>query len=357
LHFRKTDADTPYDFQVRTSGLEALSAAASGKNYSYPVPASTTEYQQSPSQFRPVPHPQASFPQDLSFILNQSSPEDATSPPIDPRLHTELAATSPFATAQHVAREGRLAQSLPPSIDNDVDDIPFLLRHFSEGPGHWMDLFDLGRFFEIDVPVKANQCPLLLYSAVALAAKSLGRMDRSAKRFKSPGPSYSSAEWLHKARTYYDTAINLLRQTLEVETRPMSSSQGHPSVRPTSSGSYGENMPLQSSSSLPRTDSDELVGTTAILCVYEFLDGSGLEWSSHLNGAKSLFDIAKDGVMAMPTESPSSYRRSTFSHRPVSNSRRAIFWNIVRQDMLEACKCLPILPAQTLSNHPTPTSH
>jgi len=78
------------------------------------------------------------------------------------------------------------------------------------------------------------------------------------------------------------------------------------------------------------------VGTTAILCVYEFLDASGAEWSRHLDGAKSLFDIAKDGVMAMPLDLPESYVSATFRQAASTKTRTAVFWNIVRQDMLDA---------------------
>jgi len=192
----------------------------------------------------------------------------------------------------------------------------------------------------MDVPVKANSCPLLLYAAVALSAKALGRLDPKVKKLKDSGPYYSSDQWLHKAATFYDLAIHDLREALENETRPMSSQGRQLSARPMSSGGFGDDSVFRPVS-LPRTDSDELVGTTAILCVYEFLDGSGAEWSRHLDGAKSLFDIAKDGVMSMPTGSPIMQRRQSFSQRPAGNSRRAIFWNITRQDMLEACRSTP----------------
>lgn len=312
----------PFDSQGATFGLEALSAAASGKNYSYPLPPSSLDHHhRSPSSMSQQNHLSSS--QNLNFILNHVDTNDG-SPPIDPRLHAELTASSPLGTpeqSQHFRRP--LRQSAP--IDNET--VSFLLRHYSEGPGHWMDIFDLGRFFAMDVPVKARSCPLLLYSAASLAAKSLGRLSIDNKKIKEAVPYQTPDQWLHKARTYYDSAIHLLREALASET-----ARERQGSRPLSSGGYGEDP------SLPHTDSNELMATTANLCVYEFLDGSGAEWAQHLDGAKSLFDIAKDSVMSMPAESPSIYRAPSFGPRPSNKTRQAIFWNIARQDMLEACK-------------------
>ena len=193
-----------------------------------------------------------------------------------------------------------------------------------------MDLFDLDRFFEMDVPVKASTYPLLLYGAVALSAKFLGRLDRRARRLREGVPPYSSSQWLHIAREYYDRTIGLLRQALEIKTRPLSAHGRQGSQRPQSSSSMGE--------ILPETESDELVGTTAILCVYEFIDGSASEWSQHLDGAKSLFDIAKDSIMAVSVQPHGHQVPMTVLQPASSKSRTAVFWNIARQDMLNACQ-------------------
>jgi len=332
--WQPSDSFAPYDAQTSTYGLEALSAAASGKNYSYPAPPNA-EYHRSPSTSQPpFPSLPTSSSQNLNFILNQASPDNESSPPIDPRLHADLLISSPIDGSNLSQRDRRMSRTSPGYDDRDMQ---FLLRHFSGGPGRWMDLFDLGQFFETVVPVKANSCPLLLYAAAALSAKALGHVDPSKKKMKDAGPTYSGEQWLHKAATLYDRAIHYLREALANETRPASSQGRQSSVRPMSSGGFGDDSVFRSPS-LPSTDSDELVGTTAILCVYEFLDGSGAEWSRHLDGAKSLFDIAKDSVMAIPTGSPTLHRRQSSNQRVTNNSRRAIFWNIVRQDMLEACE-------------------
>lgn len=229
------------------------------------------------------------------------------------------------------------------------EDVPFLLRYFSEGPGEWMDLFDLGSFFAVDVPLKVAYCPLLLYASIALSAKALGRIRITAQHPKSSGSKRTPAEWSHKARFYYDQAITLLRQALENETRQASIGQQSPSPIVASSVADLEagrqslsptrnKQNARNAEGLPRTDSDELIATTAILCVFEFLDASGLEWTRHLDGAKSLFDIAKDGTMPLSNRSPATVLKPSTS----TKGRRAVFWNICRQEMLNACELAPI---------------
>lgn len=314
---------SPYmDFQSSTHGLEALSAAASGDHYlqqrlrqSVSVPAST----------------HLTRHDDMNYGMSH---QNSLSPPLDPQLHTD---------AQNIAR-------LPPSVtETDVesdDDVPFLLRYFSEGPGAWMDLFDINSFFAVDVPVKAASCPLLLFAAIALSAKALGRIRISAHYIKQSSSNRTPSQWSHKARYYYDLAIGHLRQALEHRARPRSTDSQSPY---SPNGESGSSRPMdgvsmafsrwrgQHGDSLPGTDSDELVATTAILCVYEFLDASGVEWSRHLEGAKSLFDIARDGAMPVTIQSPGPSAQLSAS----SKGRNAVFWNICRQEMLNACKvCL-----------------
>lgn len=317
-----------YSSQIDNHGLEALSNAATSQSYPFPGATPSDHYTPSSQPRQNSQPPHTGSVQDLNYILNQSSP-DPVIPSIDPQLDSiSPSAVTAAPAGCHHRRDRRYSGEV---LYKNDDDISFLLRHFSHGPGHWMDLFDLGRFFEMDVPIKAAKCPLLLYSAVALAAKSLGRLSPLTGHLRDTG--ISSSEWLHKARTYYDKAINYLGQTLEVETLSPSAARNLPPDRRWS-GASGDMEPPDRRGLLPRTDSDELVGTTAILCVYEFLDASGEEWSRHLDGAKSIFDIAKEGVLAMPTRPGSS--SGSQSWRPSVHSRVAIFWNIARQDMLDA---------------------
>jgi hypothetical protein len=300
-----TTAEYPYPFiPSSTHGLEALSAAASGDHY-------------------------------LQDTAGRMGASESFSPPIDPRLDTRLSETCmSLFEPQPDAGLG----DFDPKNDEDV---PYLLRHFSEGPGEWMDLFDLGSFFAVDVPLKAASSSLLLYASIALSAKALGRTRITTQHPKGSGSKRTPAEWSHKARYYYDQAITLLRQALENETRQASARQQSPvtaavpidAVTGMDIGHHPQSPPVP-----PRTDTDELIATTAILCVFEFLDASGTEWSRHLDGAKSLFDIAKDGTMPLsnnvPAHGPMLFPRPTTS----TKGRRAVFWNVCRQEMLNACE-------------------
>lgn len=81
--------------------------------------------------------------------------------------------------------------------------------------------------------------------------------------------------------------------------------------------------------------SDEVVAATAILCVYEFLSATAAAWSRHLNGTKSLLEIAEGSIV--PLEVPRSDLPYLLRHRQASNARKAIFWIFARQDYLSAC--------------------
>ena len=363
-------------------GLEALSAVASQDQYSYaPPPAPMTQHEQSPHQHFSTSSPQqgqATTTQNLDFILNPTTAGAVPTSPsnIDPRLHSELPMPQPpeAGPAQHQSSEQVRESSSPsherfslhakgpnhPHLDRspalESPELAFLLRDFSERGGLWMDLFDLKLFFASTVPVLAVQCPLLLYSCVALSAKSLARVGgrkpvmggqvteaRRSKMETWPGTLMTGEDWYHKAREYYDLAVSLLRQALAGASRPPSSSLPQHASPKTIFAAQG--YPL------PTTNSDELVAATAILCVYEFLDASGPEWSRHLDGAKSLFDIANDRMLNLTAPSSPVSLADRFLSRPLScgaqndvegptrtlsKGRRAVFWNFARQDMLSA---------------------
>lgn len=281
-----------------------------------------------------------------------SHPASITPPPIDPRL------TSPFdPPPDQIPRSGSHApcRRTPPhaSIDRLSErdhEIAFLLRWFSEGPGYWMDLFDLGTYFSSYVPVKAQENALLKYAAVAYAAKALARVQGrkpvmggsvSRQARMEVYPDAHAVDWYHKATQYYDTAVSLLLQALKND----------PTVTPESDSDVGEHpyspdgpSPKRRCRSRNRTfqsNSDELLAASAILCVYEFLDASVPEWAKHLNGAKSLLVIAQERMMPLQMPTPSSVISSA-NLGFISKARRATFWNIARQDMLAACKSAPL---------------
>jgi hypothetical protein len=231
------------------------------------------------------------------------------------------------------------------------------MRDYSEHAAAWMDLFDLGQFFATEVPLLAIECPLLLYSCAALSAKSLSRittseivsdMSRSSQRPHSrlilrPGTPLNAEGWVQKGRENYDLAVSLLRRALVGGTTALESS-ALPDTAEEETASIAQDAPL------PKTDSDELVAATAVLCVYEFLDASGPEWSRHLDGAKSLFEVAKESMVPLSREPErvslaNQIRERLAGHttetdatvrRGPSKGRTAVFWNFARQDMLSA---------------------
>lgn len=240
-------------------------------------------------------------------------------------------------------------------------EIAFLLRWFSEGPGYWMDLFDLGTYFASYVPVKARENPLLKYAAVACAAKALARvqgrkpvMGGSATRQARMEiyPDASLVDWKHKAAVYYDNAVSLLLQALKTNAAitPEDSDSERRLHNQTMEGLEPKNLRVSGNTSFI-SSTDELLAASAILCVYEFLDTSVSEWAKHLNGAKSLLALAQDRVAPAQMPTPCSTMSSSFNF--ISKARRATFWNIARQDMLAACRSItleyigPLLTAAT----------
>ncbi|KAF1940502.1 C6 zinc finger domain-containing protein [Clathrospora elynae] len=272
-----------------------------------------------------------------------------TPPPIDPRL------TSPFGSMDFIPRSVSISGSRrsPPRSDRDLTthndhEIGFLLRWFSEGPGCWMDLFDLGTYFASNVPVKASENSLLKYAAVACAAKALARvqgrkpvmggsMTRQARMELYPDASL--VDWKHKAAVYYDTAVSLLLHALKMDVP--SPDESDCDLRQyngyLAQGRHGPTPKRRRTSSNTSvvSSTDELLAASAILCVYEFLDSSGSEWAKHLNGAKCLLVLSHEPAtsLQLPTPSPSiPSARFNFT----SKARKATFWNIARQDMLAA---------------------
>ncbi|CAG5179415.1 uncharacterized protein ALTATR162_LOCUS9240 [Alternaria atra] len=268
------------------------------------------------------------------------------SPPIDPRLN------SPYDTADHMHRSVSICSSRrsPPRSDagmptQDDHEIAFLLRWFSEGPGYWMDLYDLGTYFASYVPVQARENPLLKYAAVACAAKSLARVQgrkpvmggsvtRQARMEQYPEASL--VDWKHKAAVYYDTAVSLLLHALKMDVAS-SPDESECELRHSNSAYDGPAPKRRRTSSNTSfvSNTDELLAASAILCVYEFLDTSVSDWSKHLNGAKSLLALSQEDVMPLQLPTPTSSVPSA-SFNFTSKARRATFWNIARQDMLAA---------------------
>jgi hypothetical protein len=364
------------EYSYPTHGLEALSAVASSQDqYNYAPPPAPMGSHDVSSAAHHGSSPQQSHEalmQSLdSFVHSSQHAITSPTPNIDPRLgdgqsqqqhqQQQLQDSKPI----HV-RTSSYSSVQPPSLLSKgttgssppirEPDVAFLMRDFSDHAGAWMDLFDLGQFFAKEVPILAAGCPLLLYSCTALAAKSLSRIVNNSSIISDassasqghsrlvlrPGAPLDAESWVRKGRENYDLAVSLLRQALAGAI--MSNPDDLPETTTAETASLTQRAPL------PDTSSDELVAATAVLCVYEFLDASGPEWSRHLDGAKSLFEVAKDRMVPLTLESEpvslanqvrerlAGYDTSMddITGRGLSRGRTAIFWNFARQDMLSA---------------------
>ncbi|KAJ5105070.1 hypothetical protein NUU61_002417 [Penicillium alfredii] len=325
---------------TETQGLEALSTAATHDPRSSAMPTSA-----SPS----MSLSSGSNNHTINFLLNPSHP---MSPSIDPNIQTPESKGATLPSRPAVSR-GSTDHRSDSQAESDFE-VAFLLRHYSEGPGLWMDLFDLGTYFASYVPVRARSNPLLKYAACAYAAKQLGRVKGS----KAPMGGVCSRQaamelWPDKdedftwyGAKYYDKAIQLLMQELQPdpERPPLLST-------PEAFGQWQAAEIFWEDTENPRkrrrrfsdgrlahgVQSDEVLAATAILSVYEFLDAAGPAWNRHLSGVKSLLDVAEVGMM--PLEQRPSPRDNSYqaAKKPgLSKARRAAFWNFARQDYLAA---------------------
>ncbi|KAJ5653566.1 transcriptional regulator family: Fungal Specific TF [Penicillium lividum] len=342
-------------------GLEALSAVASHDRFvyspldhpsvsdslSYPSPARSRGSAMPPPTSPSMSLSVSSNNTNINFLLN---PSHSMSPSIDSAtLHSDQ--RSALLPSRSVA--SRLIEHRVESNAETDFEVAFLLRHYSEGPGLWMDLFDLGTYFASYVPVRAISNPLLKYAACAYAAKQLGRVKGSKAKMggvclRQAGmevwPGNNDDFTWHGAK-YYEKAIQLLMKELQPDAEgppplstPEAFGQWQASELCEDTHHSRKRRRRVSNSRLSRgVHSDEVLAATAILSVYEFLDATGPAWNRHLSGVKSLLDVAEVGIM--PLESRSSDGDSpyqTMRKSALSKARKAAFWNFARQDYLAA---------------------
>ncbi|CAG7921972.1 unnamed protein product [Penicillium olsonii] len=348
---------------AETQRLEALSAVATHDRFPYsPMDHSlsdSTSYP-SPNQRRsaiPPASPSISLSStsnntNINFLLN---PSHSMSPPIDPSIQLSDRSTAlPSRPAVSKRSMSQMSISHMPDDNAETDfETAFFLRHYSEGPGLWMDLFDLGTYFASYVPVRARSNPLLKYAACAYAAKQLGRVKGAKAPMGGVCTQQAAMElWPDKdpdfawyGAKYYEKAIQILMRELQPN------AEGPPPLSTPEAFGQWQASELSADTNNPRkrrrrvsdsrlshgVHSDEVLAATAILSVYEFLDAAGPAWNRHLSGVKSLLDVAEVGMMPLEQRSPgeNSYQTST-KKSSLSKARRATFWNFARQDYLAA---------------------
>ncbi|CAG8225058.1 unnamed protein product [Penicillium salamii] len=189
--------------------------------------------------------------------------------------------------------------SRPESSSRDADSkviVSHMLRHFKEGPGQWMDLFDTTAYFSSKVPVLAATRPLLKSAVCALSAKHLQHVHRTSvgeNRKDSLLPSTDEETWQYQSAKHYDQALGFLKRAINL-------------------GTYNDNP----------SDKEEMLAAVAILCLYELMDAPGTAWKAHL----SALPLFNDTSASMPAHSSVII--------PKTAIKGPIFWSLARQDLL-----------------------
>ncbi|KAL4865640.1 hypothetical protein BDV12DRAFT_146865 [Aspergillus spectabilis] len=306
-----------------TTPFNNVTTTAAGAHYANEIPRSISQISPPVSV-----HSDNGNNTNIHFLLN---PSQSISPPVDPTIRS-----TPDSTGSSLALRST-ETVLDGAVETDYE-ITFLLRHFSEVPGPWMDLYDLGTYFATTVPVKALHNPLLKYAACAQAAKQLGHVKearppvgvRLSKAFPGVQKASKSIDWCWKGAKYYEKAIQLLMKELQPDggiRDAMEQSPGNEVGEDTDTRRARRYTEYRISHGVR---SDEILAATAILSVYELIDATGTAWNRHLNGVKSLLDLAEVGMRPLQ-RLPSQPKR-----RRLSKARKATFWNFARQDYLAA---------------------
>ena len=337
------------------TGIETLSSATSSDHYML-----------SPQSFRPASHGHMhGVPTERPPLLERQS-TNGSGPILSPLSTTHSVRpindltlpplTPSFSSHIEQLRIGKDSPAIPDESESNYE-AAFLLRHFTEIAGPWMDLFDIHKYFTNYVPVKAMTNPILRNAACAYASKQLSRVHGrrpimgGAASTQAPSeiiPDGAPADWAFKATQYYDKAIELLMQGIRDGVvgvnREDENQIRYEELTSHTTSAMGDKRKVRSfsDSQMPtyqwkkrrkvsegRALSDEMTAATAILCDYELQERSGSEWQHHLDGTKSLLDIV-EGTM-MPLQAPLATPRP-----PLSRARQATFWNFARQDFLSA---------------------
>ncbi|KAL9608772.1 MAG: hypothetical protein Q9204_009213, partial [Flavoplaca sp. TL-2023a] len=280
------------------------------------------------------------------LVLNPAASLSSTP---NPSIRTSQDVPNATYDVLHISSENSKSQLKTGTETNHK--IAFLLRHFSEVTGRWMDLFDQTTFFGSHIPVKSITNPLLKHAACAYAAKQLGRVNgakaivggiSSRQATMEQWQRTDQEDWALLAAQHYDHAISLLLEALHWDQESSKCDnldnidQRYYAPR-TLDGMVNERkLRRRKFGSVQSTArSDDVLAATAILCEYESLDASTAAWTRHLSGTKTLLDVVEVGVMPLDnTATPDAFPipRKT---KP-SQARKAIFWNFARQDLFAA---------------------
>ncbi|KAL4789648.1 hypothetical protein BDV19DRAFT_20712 [Aspergillus venezuelensis] len=223
-----------------------------------------------------------------------------------------------------------LITTQPEDTYQDRCEIAFFLRHFSEGPGQWMDLVGGRSYFSYNAVVLAHWSPLIRYAACALAAKQLGQTRHPELQIRQTNTQTLMMRALIDTKLgftwygakYYEKAIQLLSR--KISKKDLSS----PS---TSSPNYIYGLNSTPKSTDHSTLVDEADGfpfqilAACILCQYEDVNATIRAWTGHLDGA---FRLLRPHLA-----DPAAFRISDTIPQPV-RALDAVFWYLTVNDML-----------------------
>ena len=132
-------------------------------------------------------------------------------------------------------------------------------------------------------------------------------------------PNSDAVDWAWQGAKYYAEAIKLLREILNHPDNHVAAQSNHASSPESSS-----TLPSEDLSAVYARISDETLAAMAILCNFEFMSASDVEWTRHLTGTLLVSDLRQTGLVSLMSSPP-------------SKARKAIFWNLFRQDVYAAC--------------------
>ncbi|KAL3458309.1 hypothetical protein BJX64DRAFT_302060 [Aspergillus heterothallicus] len=237
------------------------------------------------------------------------------------RQHTEPTTTTSSTTIGQIE-------------DNYQDrcEIAFFLRHFSDGPGQWMDVTGDRSYFSQKVIQLSHWSPLIRYAACALGAKQLGQTRHPETHIRQTNTQTLMLRALIDTRLgftwygakYYEKAIQLLAKQISRRDN-MSYSMSPINI-------YGTGLTPQSGDlELPR-DNDEAAApfqilAACILCQYEDVNATYRAWSGHIDGIHRLLCPHLPDFV--------SFRMAKHIPQP-DRAIDAVFWFFVLHDVLNA---------------------
>ncbi|KAL4785015.1 hypothetical protein BJX76DRAFT_325780 [Aspergillus varians] len=275
-------------------------------------------------------------PHSYSFQVIPAQQAPSAEPTNGATLEEQPNVLSPLSHAQREERgsapQWSTVSPIPEDSYQDRCEIAFFLRHFSEGPGQWMDICGGQSYFSKQAIVLSHWSPLVRYAACALGAKQLGQTRNPELQIRQTNTQSLMMKALIETRLgftwygakYYEKAIQLLANQISTHDRLSHSlSPNH---------IYGLGLTPQSADSNSVRDHDEnglpfQIIAACILCQYEDVNATIRAWSGHLDGVVRLLrpDLTE----------PTSFEVSINVPQPV-RAFDAVFWFFAVNDMLNS---------------------